>query len=115
MSHFVSIDQSPIHSLPDAIASEKIVSGKPMTGTRATYENEARKFYTGVWASSTGKWKISCDEDELCVILEGHVRLTAADGEMRDYRTGDSFVITSGFEGTWESVKPVRKIYAIAM
>jgi uncharacterized protein len=115
MSHLVTIDQSPFARLDDPIANEKVVAGQPMTATRPALENEARKFYTGVWASSVGKWQITCDEDELCVLLEGKVRLTANDGEIRDYSKGDSFVIASGFDGIWETIEPVRKIYAISM
>jgi uncharacterized protein len=115
MSHLVAIDQSPFAQLDDPIAPEKIISGRPRTAMRPAFENEARKFYTGVWASSVGKWRITCDEDELCVILEGKVRLTAQDGETRDFGKGDSFVIASGFDGTWETIEPVRKIYAISM
>jgi uncharacterized cupin superfamily protein len=29
------------------------------------------------------------------------------------YRAGDSFVIDSGFRGTWEVIEPCRKRYAI--
>jgi uncharacterized protein len=115
MSHLVTIDQSPIAELGDAVTPEKVISGKPMTGARPALENEARQFYTGVWASTIGTWRIKYDEDELCVIIEGHVRLTSADGESREYRAGDAFVIASGFEGTWETIEPVRKVYAISM
>jgi uncharacterized protein len=115
MSHLVTIDQSPIASLAEAIKPEKVLAGAPMTGTRSALENEKRGFYTGVWEASVGKWTIQCDEDELCVLLEGHIRLTSEDGEAREYLKGDAFVIASGFKGTWETIEPVRKIYAISM
>jgi uncharacterized protein len=114
MSHLVTIDQSPLPALNDPVAPEKLISGAPMTGVRTAYENQKRQFYTGVWASTVGKWQIRYDEDELCVIIEGHVRLTSADGDSREYRAGDAFVIASGFEGTWETIEPVRKVYAIS-
>ncbi len=115
MPRLVAIDQSPIGTLAEPIAAEKVISGAPMTGTRPALESEKKGFYTGVWEASVGKWRISCTEDELCVILEGHVRLTDADGESREYKKGDAFVIASGFEGTWETIERVRKIYAIAL
>jgi len=29
------------------------------------------------------------------------------------YRAGDSFLIPSGFKGTWETIEPVRKFFVI--
>jgi uncharacterized cupin superfamily protein len=45
--------------------------------------------------------------------VAGRARLTEAGGEAQDFGPGDAFVIPRGFEGTWETVEPVRKIYAI--
>jgi uncharacterized protein len=115
MSHLVTIDPSALPALDQPIAAEKILSGAPMTGVRAAYENDAKGFYTGVWESSPGRWRISYTEDELCVILEGRVRLTADDGEVREYEKGASFVIASGFSGVWETIERVRKVYAILL
>lgn len=109
------LDLDPLPDLPDAIAPDRIVSGSPRSGVRSAYENEdAKGFYTGVWESSVGCWRVAYDEDELCVMLAGRARLTDAAGS-RDYGPGDSFVIPRGFTGTWESLEPVRKIYAIAL
>ena len=50
---------------------------------------------------------------ELCVLLEGVVRLPDAAGHVETYRSGDTFLIPNGFTGTWETVEPVRKFYAV--
>jgi uncharacterized protein len=115
MSHLVTIDQAPIADLADPIAAEKVLDGRPATGTRPALENEKKGFFTGVWEASPGRWRISCTEDELCVLLEGRIRLTSDDGESREYAKGDAFVIASGFSGTWETIERVRKIYAISL
>ena len=39
--------------------------------------------------------------------------LTGADGKAQEFKTGDAFIIPAGFEGTWETIEPVRKWYAI--
>ena len=39
--------------------------------------------------------------------------LTDADGEAQEFKAGDAFVIPAGFAGTWETIEPVRKWYAI--
>jgi uncharacterized cupin superfamily protein len=41
------------------------------------------------------------------------VRLTDAEGVARTFGPGDSFVVASGFQGTWENLTPVRKVYFI--
>lgn len=51
-------------------------------------------------------------EDELCVIIEGSVTLTDAQGAQTTHAKGDAFVIPSGFSGTWKSNEQVTKIYA---
>jgi uncharacterized cupin superfamily protein len=55
---------------------------------------------------------VAYTEPELCVILEGRVRLADASGSA-EFGPGDAFVIASGFRGTWESIGRVTKIYAI--
>ena len=46
-------------------------------------------------------------------MLAGEVLLTSADGFAERFTAGDSFVVPAGFEGTWESITPVKKLYAI--
>jgi len=41
------------------------------------------------------------------------VKLTDADGNVETYRAGDSFLIPSGFSGSWETIEPVRKFFVI--
>lgn len=114
MSGIVSVSLEPVGTLDVEIAPEKRVRGAPMTGLRSAYENEATGFYAGVWESEVGAWRVAYDEDELCVILAGRVRLVSDDGEAREYGPGESFVVPRGFAGVWETLEPVRKIYAIA-
>jgi uncharacterized cupin superfamily protein len=70
-------------------------------------------FRTGFWAAEPGKANIAYTKDELCTLLEGEVRLTDAAGHSETYVAGDSFVIPKGFTGVWETVKPVRKFFAV--
>ncbi len=44
---------------------------------------------------------------------EGHVRLTNDKGEAQDFKAPESFLVPSGFAGTWEAVTPVRKFFVI--
>lgn len=67
----------------------------------------------GFWASEPYSAPVRYDEDEVCVLLEGEVALTDAEGRTETYVAGETFVIPAGFEGTWTSVTAVRKFYVI--
>jgi uncharacterized cupin superfamily protein len=92
---------------------ERIMKGTPVTTVHNYYESTDHKFFAGVWESTVGKWRVSYTEDEFCNLLTGKVILTADDGTMQTFIAGDSFVIPAGFSGIWETIEPVRKLYAI--
>jgi uncharacterized protein len=90
-----------------------ILSGDPTTRLQNYFSDDTGQFFSGIWESSAGKWRVSYAENEFCAILSGRVILTGADGQPQEFTTGDAFVVPAGFEGTWETVEPVRKWYAI--
>ncbi len=114
MPDVIALSLAPIDVLDIPIAPEKRIAGNPSTGLASAYENEAAGFYAGTWQSEVGAWRVAYDEDELCVILVGRVRLTEDGGEAREFGPGEAFVVPRGFRGVWETVEPVRKIYAIS-
>jgi uncharacterized cupin superfamily protein len=83
------------------------------TSFREWYGDPTGAFSAGLWTSLAWRKEVRYDEDEFCLILEGTVRLTDADGRTETYGPGDAFVIPSGFTGVWESVTPVRKFYVV--
>lgn len=84
--------------------------GKRMT-SRVWYARDG--FRTGFWSAQPGRADIRYTKDELCTLLEGEVRLTDEAGQAEVYVAGDTFVIPKGFKGVWETVKPVRKFFAV--
>ena len=109
----VPIPLAPVGALDQPIAPEKILSGAPKTGFRAAHDDAAAGFWSGVWESEVGAWRIAYEETELCVMLAGRVRLVDEAGTAQEFATGDAFVIPRGFVGVWETLEPCRKIYAI--
>jgi uncharacterized cupin superfamily protein len=97
-------------SWPDA---EKRVSGAPETVVVNRYADASGQFFAGDWSSTVGKWKVEYAEHEFCHLLEGRVVLAAADGREWRFGPGDAWVIPAGFKGTWETLEPARKRYAI--
>jgi uncharacterized cupin superfamily protein len=68
---------------------------------------------SGIWEAGPHLERCSCDFDEMCHILEGQVRLTDTAGTAQIFGPGDSFVVAAGFQGTWENLSFVRKVYFI--
>jgi uncharacterized protein len=95
----------------DSAVPARVIAGAPRTTTRNYYDGGA--FFAGIWESTPGKWAVTYTEHELVHLLAGRVVLTRSDGRAEHFGPGDMFVIPAGFEGTWETVEPVRKLYAI--
>jgi len=81
--------------------------------THLWYTDPSNKLCAGFWASEDFSGAVSYTEDEFCTLIAGVVKLTDADGNVETYRAGDSFLIPSGFSGSWETIEPVRKFFVI--
>eukprot|EP00700_Malawimonas_jakobiformis_P003611 EC726458.1.p1 GENE.EC726458.1~~EC726458.1.p1 ORF type:complete len:121 (+),score=15.78 EC726458.1:44-406(+) len=93
---------------------ENIISGKPTNQLESVFTSRSGAVNCGVWSSEVGKWSFEQhDYEEFCVLLQGEAILTTVDGKSSRFVTGDAFVIPSGFKGTWETVRPVKKYYCV--
>lgn len=72
-----------------------------------------KKATAGIWEAPEHLERCECDYDELCHLLEGHVRLTDRHGVSQEFKAGATFVVAAGFKGTWENLTPVRKVFMI--
>lgn len=97
----------------DAVEQERIVSGQPKRAYKTLYSSTSDEFHSGIYECTAGKWNVTYAEDEFCTLLEGRVRLTNEKGETQEYNAPDSFLVPSGYRGTWEAVTPVRKFFVI--
>lgn len=98
------------------VAAEKLVAGHPMQRTENYYTSADETFFSGFWSSGVGRWRVDYSgEEEFCHLLEGEVMLTDEAGNATHLKAGDRFTIAEGFKGTWETVKPCRKLYVIAL
>ena len=98
----------------DLIAASRLVNTESLaTQTWNHYTDPTGQFFAGVWAAAPGTMTVHYTEEELCVILEGRVKISDNTGASKTFGPGDSFTIPAGFSGTWENLDPVRKIYAI--
>ena len=54
-------------------------------------------------------------QKEVCVILEGRMRLTDLHGNAKEFGAGSTFVLPAGFKGTWETLEAVKKLCDLAV
>jgi hypothetical protein len=99
--------------IPEVAAPSSVLSGTPTTKLQNYFTSSDEKFFAGVWESTVGKWRVTYTEDEFCTLISGKAVLHGDDGSRETFVAGDSFIIPSGFTGCWETVEPVRKLYAI--
>lgn len=99
---------APEHGVPS-----RVLSGAPTTTLENYYTDATGRFFSGLWQSTPGTWAVQYGEEEFCLILEGRCVLTDASGHAETFGPGDAFVIPKGFEGTWQTLEPLRKVYAI--
>ncbi|MEQ9518051.1 MAG: cupin domain-containing protein [Parvibaculum sp.] len=93
---------------------ERILSGSPASKTWNYRESADGKFFSGIWQSTPGKWRIEYDEEEFCHIIEGvSIIIDERTSIATTVKSGDAFTLPAGFKGTWEVVETTRKHYAI--
>ena len=95
------------------VPRERVFAGTPQTTVINRYADPRGQFFAGDWSSSVGKWRVEYTEHEFCQLTAGRVVLTAEDGREWRFGPGDAWVIPAGFRGTWETLEPARKRYAI--
>lgn len=104
----------------DIVPQDRVVAGVASdANTRITmkthnhYADPTEQFFAGIWQSSVGAKTVNYTEGEVCVILEGRVRLTDLNGNAKEFGAGSTFALPAGFKGTWETLEPIKKIYVI--
>jgi uncharacterized cupin superfamily protein len=113
--HILAFDgqaTAPEASRPPA---ERILAGDPRQLLWNHYSDPTGQFHAGIWQGEPGAWRVQYDpqEEELCTLLEGRVRITEEGGAVREFGPGASFVVPGGFRGVWENLERVRKVYAV--
>jgi hypothetical protein len=105
--------RDPVTPETSAPAADRVLAGAPRTSVRNHYADPSSQFFAGTWSGSVGKWRVAYTEHEFCHLLEGRVVLASDDGREWRFGPGDAWVIPAGFSGTWETLEPATKRYAI--
>jgi uncharacterized cupin superfamily protein len=110
----ISHPSAPLdRDLFEKIDMGRVISGTPEAAHLILYTSKSGEMCSGIYACTAGKWRVSYTEDEFCTLTEGHIRLTSEDGTTQEYKAPDSFMIPSGFKGTWEAVTDAQKFFVI--
>lgn len=97
----------------ETVRPGNVIAGDPVTMTHNYFTDSSSRFFSGVWESTPGKWSCEYAESEFVYLISGKARLTDAEGHAETFGPASAFVIPAGFKGSWETLEPLRKYYAI--
>jgi uncharacterized cupin superfamily protein len=97
---------------PADAAADRLLAGSGVARIWNAFSSADGRFHAGIWQAEPGVLAVSYSETELCVLIEGRVRLSDAAGSV-EFGPGEAFVVAAGFRGSWESIGRVKKVYAI--
>ena len=109
----VSFESATAETSVSKPAPDRLLDGDPQQTARNYFSDSTSQFFAGVWESTPGRWRVRYTENEFCHITSGEVRIESQSGETWVFRAGDSFVIPSGFAGTWHVTQSLQKLYVI--
>jgi uncharacterized cupin superfamily protein len=95
------------------LPAEKLIEGDPLQTLWMQHTDTSGQFFTGLWRSEPGTWRIAYTEEEFCHVLEGRSIVTDAEGQAFTVAAGDQFVMPRGFVGTWQVLETTTKRFVI--
>ncbi len=98
-----------LSSLPQAKLVEGVTPARGYEG----YAESSGRYTVGVSEYEAGTIELEAwPVDEFCVVIAGSVEISDADGQVREFRRGEAFVIPKGFSGTWRMPEKFKKYWA---
>lgn len=97
----------PVELITTGVAGQ--IAKEIRTETLNHYTDPTEQFFAGIWYSSMGAKSVSYTEEEVCVILEGRVRLTDLQGNAKEFGASSTFVLPAGFKGTWGNARSCKE------
>lgn len=81
----------------------EVVSGDPQASVAMIHGEPTDNLTCGIFACTTGSFKMTYPFDEMATVYEGSVKLTdLTTGVMVEYQRGDSWFVVKGTEVLWE-------------
>lgn len=110
---FIAASPEALRMEPRPINPDWVISGNPVA--RAAFHSQPadKCASTMVWDCTAGQFRWFFGWDEIVVILEGEVHVTAEDGSSRMLAAGDIGYFKGGTWATWRIDNYVRKAAVI--
>lgn len=106
---FVAASSNALPMEPRPINPDWVTAGNPVARA-ALHSRPADTYATmAVWDCTAGQFRWFFGWDEMVVILEGEVHVTAEDGSSRLLTTGDMAYFKAGTWATWRIDRYVKK------
>lgn len=111
----IDFSQKPLRIVNRQLSKlpERVLAGDPEHESKFYFESADGALVAGTWTSTHGKWKAFTGRDEFCMILSGRCRLISEDGAVKEFKSGDAFMIPNGFKGYWEVLETTTKHFVI--
>lgn len=96
------------------VPADAVLSGNPEEAGASHFETADGKLTIGTWECTPYAENLSYpNNNEFCLVLSGRVALTDHDGTVKEFGPGDSYIVPKGFEGKFEVLETLRKVYVL--
>jgi uncharacterized protein len=105
-----STQLAPLSDIPP----EAVIDGAANSSGHVFFAGNDKEFISGIWACTDCVVATpGYPHDEMCTVLTGELQTTDAAGKTETFRTGDCFIIPSGWSGQWKMSGGFSKGYVI--
>jgi len=100
--------------LPDMpIEAAWILEGNPIARGKVLLQSDDKRFSTGLWECSEGKFQWIFGWDEFVSIMEGEVTIRQENGPTVTLKAGDTAFFPEGLQTEWNVTKKIRKTFTV--
>jgi uncharacterized cupin superfamily protein len=92
----------------------QIKHGECKTKTWNYFQHPSGNLDIGIWSCEAGEFHVPAQpNNELCTILEGGAKVVDGNGNVNEFKPGDTFIMRYGMESTWTIDDYVKKIFVV--
>lgn len=112
-NHIMSFKETDTEILTTLPPPWTLISGTPDLANKRYFSNPEKTRIAGKTRCNPALFKISYNVWELSHLKKGKVRITHESGRVYDFEAGDTWILEPGFEGTWEVLEEMVKVFVM--